>query len=137
MLTSICREMAPYSRSQELPLHISSTSLSSSRSNSIDFPASQSPYHPLIPAGFLNYILCQHKPDVNKFLLVGQYWHVYVLGSTKKMSLVSLSLLLKQCLACLVCLTWMVFAIKGKWQYSCGFCGKFQDLFKIAPSILM
>ena len=36
--------------------------------------------HLLLPAGLPNYILCLHRTDVNKFLLVGQHWHVHVWG---------------------------------------------------------
>ena len=50
----------------------------------------------------------------------------------------STSLLLKQCPACLVRLTWIVFVIGGRWPYSwclVGCCC--QDLFRIARSILV
>ena len=53
-------------------------------------------------------------------------------------SLMSSSLLLQQCLACVVRLTWIVFLMGGKWSYSwcfVGFC--LQDLFNIARSILV
>ena len=50
----------------------------------------------------------------------------------------STSLLLQQCPACLVRLTWIVFVIGGRWPYSwclVGYCC--QDLFRIARSILV
>ena len=53
-------------------------------------------------------------------------------------SLMSLSLLLQQCPACLVRLTCFVFAMRGKWPYSwclVGCCC--QDLFNIALNILV
>ena len=53
-------------------------------------------------------------------------------------SLMSSSLLLQQCPACLVRLTWIVFVMGGRWPYSCCFvrcC--LQDLFSIARSILV
>ena len=56
----------------------------------------------------------------------------------RRLSLMSLSLLLLQCPTCLVCLIWMVFEIGGRWPYSCSFvrcC--FQDLFNIALNILV
>ena len=59
-------------------------------------------------------------------------------GVHKSTSLMSSSLLLQQCRACLVCLTWIVFVMGGKWPYSwclVGCCR--QDLFKIARSILV
>ena len=59
-------------------------------------------------------------------------------GVHKSTSLISSSLLLQQCPACLVHLTWIVFVIGGRWPYSwclVGCCC--QDLFKIACSILV
>ena len=59
-------------------------------------------------------------------------------GIHKSTSLMSSSLLLQQCPACLVRLTWIVFVIGGRWPYSwclVGCCC--QDLFRIAPSILV
>ena len=58
-------------------------------------------------------------------------------GVHRSTSLMSSSLLLQQCPACLVRLTWIVFVIGGRWPYSwclVGCCR--QDLFKIAISIL-
>ena len=57
-------------------------------------------------------------------------------GIHKSTSLMSSSLLLQQCPACLVRLTWIVFVIGGRWPYSwclVGCCC--QDLFRIARSI--
>ena len=59
-------------------------------------------------------------------------------GIHKSTSLMSSYLLLQQCPACLVRLTWIVFVIGGKWPYSwclVGCCC--QDLFRIARSILV
>ena len=59
-------------------------------------------------------------------------------GVHKSTSLMSSSLLLQQCPACLVCLTWIIFVIGGRWPYSwclVGCCH--QDLFKIGRSILV
>ena len=59
-------------------------------------------------------------------------------GVHKSTSLMSSSLLLQQCPACLARLTWIVFVIGGRWPYSwclVGCCC--QDLFKIARSILV
>ena len=59
-------------------------------------------------------------------------------GVHQSTSLMSSSLFLQQCPACLVCLTWIVFVIGGRWPYSwclVGCCR--QDLFKIARSILV
>ena len=50
----------------------------------------------------------------------------------------SSSLLLQQCIACLVRLTWIVFVMGGRWPYSCRFVGCcHQDLFNISRSILV
>ena len=59
-------------------------------------------------------------------------------GVIRRMSLMSLSLLLHQSPACFVHLIWMVLEMGGRWWYSCCFvrcC--FQDLFNIAHSILV
>ena len=56
-------------------------------------------------------------------------------GVHRSTSLMSSSLLLKQCPACLVRLTWMVFVMGGRWPYSwclVGCCC--QDLYSILPS---
>ena len=46
-------------------------------------------------------------------------------GVHKSTSLMSLSLLLQQCPACLVRLTWIVFVIGGRWLKHCNSIGKF------------
>ena len=59
-------------------------------------------------------------------------------GVHKSASLMSSSLLLQQCPAWLVCLTWIVFVIGGRWPYSLCLVGcSRQDLFKITRSILV
>ena len=59
-------------------------------------------------------------------------------GVHRRTSLMSSSLLLQQCPACLVRLTWIVFMMEGRWPYSWCFVGCcLQDLFNIARSILM
>ena len=59
-------------------------------------------------------------------------------GVHKCTSLMSSSLLLQQCPACLVRLTWILFVIGGRWPYSWCLVGRCcQDLFKIARSILV
>ena len=59
-------------------------------------------------------------------------------GVHRSISLMSSPLLLQQCPACLVRLTWIVFVMGGRWPYSwclVGCC--YQDLFNIARSILV
>ena len=59
-------------------------------------------------------------------------------GVHRSTSLMSSSLLLQQCPACLVRLTWIVFLIGGRWPYSWFFVGCCrQDLFNIARNILV
>ena len=59
-------------------------------------------------------------------------------GVHKSTPLMSSSLLLQQCPACLVRLTWIVFVIRGRWPYSWCLVGCCRlDLFKIARSILV
>ena len=59
-------------------------------------------------------------------------------GVHRSTSLMSSSLLLQQCSACLVCLTWIVFVMGGKWPYSwCLVRCCRQDLFNIARNILV
>ena len=59
-------------------------------------------------------------------------------GVHRGTSLMCSSLLLQQCPAYLVRLTWIVFVMGGRWPYSCCFvrcC--LQDLFNIARSVLV
>ena len=59
-------------------------------------------------------------------------------GVYRSTPLMSSSLLLQQCHACLVRLTWIVFVMGGRWPYSwclVGCCR--QDLFNIARNILV
>ena len=60
------------------------------------------------------------------------------LGVHRSTSLISSSLLLQRCPACLVSLAWIVFVMGGRWPYSwclVGCC--LQDLFNIARNILL
>ena len=57
-------------------------------------------------------------------------------GVHRSTSLMSSSLLLEQCPACLVHLIWIVFMMGGRWLYSCCFVGCcLQDRFNISCSI--
>ena len=59
-------------------------------------------------------------------------------GVHRSTSLMSSSFLLQQCPACLVCLTWIVFVMGGRWPYSwclVGCCR--QHLFNIACNVLV
>ena len=60
------------------------------------------------------------------------------LPAIRSTSLMSSSLLLQQCPACLVGLILIVFVMGGRWPYSCCFVGCcLQDLVNIARSILV
>ena len=59
-------------------------------------------------------------------------------GVHRSTSLMCSSLLLQQCPACLVHLTWIVFVMGGRWPYDwCFVWCCLQDLFNIAHSILI
>ena len=59
-------------------------------------------------------------------------------GVHRSTSLMSSSLLLQQCPACLAHLIWIVFVMGSRWPYSWCFVGCcLQDLFNIARSILV
>ena len=59
-------------------------------------------------------------------------------GLHRNISIMSSSLLLQQCPACLVRLTWIVLMMGGRWPYSWCFVGCCrQDLFNIARNILV
>ena len=78
-----------------------------------------------------------------------QSWSMYVFAGRptlacpcasfhRRKSLMSSSLLLQQCPACLVRLTRMVWVICGRWPYSCFLVGcYFHVLFRITRSILV
>ena len=59
-------------------------------------------------------------------------------GVHRSTSLMSSSLLLQQCPACLVRLTWIVFVMRGRWLYSwCLVECCHQDLFNIVRKLLV
>ena len=55
-------------------------------------------------------------------MLVGQHWYIHVQESIRKHQL-----WVCPCFSsngpCLVCLTWMIYELKGKWPYCCSFVG--------------
>ena len=104
-------------------------SLTLSRHFSLSFIASgrSSGLHPISPQSCCMYVRGGRPAYARP--------HVGVHRST---SLMSSSLLLQQCPACLVRLTWIVFMMGGRWPYSwylVGCCR--QDLFNIACNILV
>ena len=95
-------------------------------------------YRQLLPGGLQGYILYRHRAVVYRFLqVVLAFVHPYD-GVHWSILLMSSSLLLQQCPACLVRLTWIVFVMGSRWQHSSCFAGScLQDLFSIDRSILM
>ena len=73
------------------------------------------------------------------FCLIHCFWQVFSITScVHRRLLMNLSLLLYQCLVCLVHRIWMVLEMGGRWPYSSCFMGCcFQDLFNILQSILV
>ena len=97
-----------------------------------------SPYRSSLPAVPHGYTPYPHIAAVSRFELAALLFHGRVKGVHKSTSLMSSSLLLQQCPACLVRLTWIVFVMGGRWPYSCCFVGCcLQDLFNVAGSILV
>ena len=104
-------------------------SLTLSRHFSLSFIAfgRSSELHPVFSHSCWMYVRAGHPAFARPYL-----------GVHRSTSLMSSSLLLQQCPACLVRLTWIVFVMVGRWPYSwclVGCCH--QDLFNIARSILV
>ena len=100
-------------------------SLTFSRHFSLSFIASgrSSGPHPVSSQSCCMYVLAGRPAFARPY--VGVHWST---------SLMSSSLLLQQCPACLVCLTWIVFLMGDSWCLVGCCC---QDLFNIARSILV
>ena len=110
--------MPPARISLTLSRHFSLSFIASGRS-SVPHPASSQSYCMYVRAGRPAFV----QPYV---------------GVHRSTSLMSSSLFLQQCPACLVRLSWIVFVMGGRWPYSWFFvecC--LQDLFNIARSILV
>ena len=96
------------------------------------FPDRSSPL-----AGLLGYIPYPHSRCMYVLAVRPALARPYV-GVHRSTSLMSSSLLLQQCPACLVLLTLIVFVTGGRWPYSWCFVGCCrQDLFNIARNILV
>ena len=113
------------------------SSSSSCRVASTDIP---DPLLPLFPAsGRLSELhpVSSHSCSMNVLAGRPAFARPYV-GVHRSTWLMSSSLLLQQCPACLVRLTWIVFVMGGRWPYSWCFvwCCR-QDLFNIALNILV
>ena len=104
-------------------------SLTLSRHFSLSFIASgrSSGLHPVSSQSYCMYVRAGRPAFARPYV-----------GVHRSTSLMSSSLLLQQCPACLVRLTWIVFVMGGRWPYSwclVGCCR--QDLFNIARNILV
>ena len=103
--------------------------LTLSRPFSLSFIASgsSSGLHPVSSHSWCMYVLAGRPAFARPYV-----------GVHRSTSLMSSSLLLQQCPACLVRLTWIVFVTGGRWPYSWCFVGCCrQDLFNIAHNILV
>ena len=104
--------------SQTLPLHVSLSFIASGRSSGLH-PVSSHSCCMNVRAG---------RPAFD-WPYAGVHWST---------SLTISSLLLQQCLVCLVRLACIVFVLGGRWLYSWCFVGCcYQDLFNIARNILV
>ena len=119
---------------------MASSSSSSCRATSTDIP---DPLLPLLPIVHrLWQVFRATSRILTELLYVCSSWsscfaRSYV-GVHRSTSLMSSSLLLQQCPACLVRLTWKVFVMGGRWPYSWCFEGCcLPDLFNIARSIFV
>ena len=104
-------------------------SLTLSRHFSLSFIASgrSSGLHPVSSHSCCMYVQAGHSAFARPYA-----------GVHRSTSLMSSSLLLQQCPACLVDLTCIVFVMGGRWTYSWYLVGCYrQDLFNIACNILV
>ena len=91
-------------------------------------------YHPSLPAGLLDYILCLYRAVIDKFWLVGQHLLIHMKGSIGEHHL----WVHPYFSSSVSCLIWMVLEMEVKWLYTgCFVRCCFQDLFSIAYSILV
>ena len=112
----------------------SSLSSSSCRTASTDIPDPLSSLRSSPLAGLQGYIPYPHIAAVCMFEPVVLLLPGHKVGFHRNTSLMSSSLLLQQCPACLVRLTWIVFSMGGKWPYSwclVGCCHQKQLFFSV------
>ena len=123
-----------------LMLYVYSSTIMSCRLHRYPWPSlAISPYRSSLPAGLQGCIPNPHIAAVCMYVRAGRpaFARPYV-GAHWSTSLLSSSLLLQQCHACLVRLTWIVFVMGGRWPYSWCFVGCCcQDSFNIARNILV
>ena len=85
---------------------------------SLTFSFATSPFSSSPLAGLQRYIPYPHRAAVCMFELVVLLLLGHMGGVHRSTSLMSSSLLLQQCPACLVRVTWIVFVMGGRWLYS-------------------
>ena len=76
---------------------------------SLAYTLATRPYRLLLPGTLPGYILYRYRAAFAK-ICEGVHWSMLHMSS---------SLLLQQCPACLIRLTWIVFVMDGNWPYSC------------------
>ena len=137
-IAMINRECSSLSLSLYIYIYIIIIIIMSCRQHGYPWPSlATSPNCSSLLAGLLGYIPYPHIAPV--CIRAGRlaFARAYV-GVHWSTSLMSSSLLLQQCSACLVRLTWIVFVMGGWWPYSwCFVRCCLQDLFNIALSILV
>ena len=74
-------------------------------------------YRPSFSASLQGYILYRHRAVVCRFFAGRPVFARPCEGVHRSKSLMSSSLLLQQCPACLISLTWIVFVMGGMWPY--------------------
>ena len=118
--------------------HFLSSSSSSCRAASTDIPDPLSPLFPIV-SGWSSGLYPVSSHSCWMYVLADRpaFPRPYV-GVYRSTSLMSWPLLLQECPACVVRLTWIVFVMEGRWPYSWCFVGcSCQDLFNIARNILV
>ena len=121
-------------------IYIYISSLSSCHATSMNIPDPLSPLLPIVHR--LWQVFRATSGILTELLYVCSSWSSCffsaICGVHRSKSLMSSSLLLQQCPACLVRQTWIVFVMGGRWPYSWCFVGCcLQDLFNIARNILV
>ena len=108
--------MLPAQISLTLSRHFSLLFIASARSSGL---------HPISSHSCCMYVWAGHPAFARPYV-----------GVHRSTSLMSLSLLLQQCPACLVRLTWIVFVMGGRWPYSWCFVGCYRLLFSSQAILL-
>ena len=99
----------PHHHHHVVPLARISLTLSRHFSQSFIAPGRSSGLHPVSSHSCCKYVRAGRPAFARPYV-----------GVHRSTSLMSSSLLLQQCLACLVRLTWIVFVMGGRWPYSWG-----------------